>query len=236
VPPATETPLDPGSAPNPGGAPAGPGGAPSAVGRALGAVARKAGLTFKDWTTRELVVAAVLAVALGVVFWGWSLLWTAFFQVIPFPFSYSLVGVWMMGGLLVPYVVRRPGAALFGELVAAFVSMAIGTQWGILTMASGLVQGAGAELVLGLGRWRRFGGTYLCGAAAVAGVFSILLDTFVYSYYALYSWESILVAAVLCVVSSVILGGLLSQLLGDALAKTGVLSGLEISRGKVKRI
>jgi energy-coupling factor transport system substrate-specific component len=193
-------------------------------------------MSFKDWTTRELVVAAVLAVAVGVIFWGWGLLWTSFFQVIPFPFSYSLVGLWMVGGLLVPYVVRRPGAALMGELVAAFVSMALGNQWGILTMASGLVQGVGSELVFAGFRWKRFTGVALFGAAALAGAFSILLDTFVYSYYRTYTWGNIGLAAVLIVISSVVLGGIFSQLLGETLAKTGVLSGLEISRGKVKRI
>ena len=102
-------------------------------------------MSFKDWTTREIVVAAVLAVAVGVIFWAWGLLWSSAFQAVPFPFSYALVGVWMVGGLLVPYVIRRPGAALLGELVAAFVSMAMGNQWGILTMASGLVQGVGSR-------------------------------------------------------------------------------------------
>ncbi len=193
-------------------------------------------MSTRDWTTRELVVAAVLAVAVGVVFWGWGLLWSSVFQVIPFPFSYAFIGVWMIGGLLVPYVIRRPGAALMGELVAAFVSMALGNQWGILTMASGLVQGAGAELVFAGFRWKRFDRSTLYGAAAVAGAFSILLDTFLYSYYRTYTWGSILVAAVLAVISSVVLGGVVSQLLGDALARTGVLSGLAISKGKVRRI
>ena len=55
---------------------------------------------------------AALAVAVGVIFWGWGLLWSSVFQVIPFPFSYSLVGLWMVGGLLVPFVIRRPGSAL----------------------------------------------------------------------------------------------------------------------------
>ncbi|MCE5254646.1 MAG: ECF transporter S component [Actinomycetia bacterium] len=201
-----------------------------------GVVARRLGLTFKDWTTRELVVAAVLSVAVGVIFWGWGLLWSSAFQAIPFPFSYALVGVWMMGGLLVPYIIRRPGAALMGELVAAFVSMALGNQWGILTMASGLVQGVGAEVVFGGFRWKRFTGIALYGAAALAGGFSILLDIFVYSYYAAYSWGSIGLGAILCIVGSIILGGMLSQLLGEALARTGVLSGLAISKGKVKRI
>jgi energy-coupling factor transport system permease protein len=193
-------------------------------------------MSFKDWTTRELVVAAVLSVAVGVIFWGWGLLWSSVFSLIPFPFWYVTVGVWMIGGLLVPYIIRRPGAALMGELVAAFVSMALGNQWGILTMASGLVQGVGAEAVFAGFRWKRFTGVALYGAGALAGAFSILLDTFVYSYYATYSWGSIGLGAILCVVGSVVLGGGLSQLLGEALARTGVLSGLAISKGKVKRI
>jgi energy-coupling factor transport system permease protein len=188
------------------------------------------------WTTREIVVASVLAVAVGVIFWAWGLLWSSAFQAIPFPFSYALVGVWMIGGLLVPYVIRRPGAALLGELVAAFVSMAMGNQWGILTMASGIVQGVGAEAVFAAFRWKRFTGVALYGAAALAGAFSILLDTFVYSYYVTYTWNSIGVAAILCVISSVVLGGGLSQLLGRLLAQTGVLSGLAGGASGTKRV
>lgn len=202
----------------------------------LGRLGELAGRLYRDWTTRDIVVAAVLAVAVGVIFWAWDLLWSAALGAVPFPPQYIFVGVWMIGGLLIPYVVRRPGAALFGELVAAFVSMAMGNQWGVLVMASGLVQGAGAEIVFGIGRWRHFTGVWLYGAAALAGLFSILLDTFVYSYYAAYTWTSIIVAAILCVVGAVILGGGLSMLLGHALKRTGVLSGLAISRERMKRI
>ena len=190
------------------------------------------GRLFTGWTTRELVVAAVLAVAIGVIFWAWGLLFSAVFSLIPFPFSYALVGVWMMGGLLVPYVVRRPGAALFGELVAAFVSMALGNQWGILTMASGLVQGVGAELVFAAFRWRRFRGLPSTAPPRLAGAFSILLDTFVYSYYATYTWSSILVAGDPLRRQLRDPGWRPFALLGQALAKTGVLSGLEIVTGE----
>ena len=51
------------------------------LGRRLrdGRTRRRTGL-FKDWTTRELVVAAVLSVAVGVIFWAWGLLWSSGLQ------------------------------------------------------------------------------------------------------------------------------------------------------------
>jgi energy-coupling factor transport system permease protein len=190
---------------------------------------------YSRWTTRDLVVGSVLAVAVGVVFWAWGLLWSSVFGNISFPFSYLYVGMWMTGGLLVAYVVRKPGAALLGELVAAFVSMAIGTQWGLLVMASGLVQGACAEAVFAAGGWKRFGGAWIYAAGAASGL-SIILDVFVYHYFSLYSGTAILIAGAFSVVSSAILGGGFTQLLGRSLGRTGVLVGLGIATKEAKRI
>src|SRR5690606_24945350 len=53
----------------------------------------------------------------------------------------------LFAGVLGALIIRKPGAALFTELVAAFVSMAIGTEWGWATLVSGLIQGAAIELV-----------------------------------------------------------------------------------------
>jgi energy-coupling factor transport system substrate-specific component len=185
------------------------------------------------WTTREIVVGAVLGVAVGVVFWAWGLLWSTAFQAVPFPASYLLVGLWMMGGLLVPYVVRRPGAALLGELVAAFVSMLLGNQWGLVTMLNGLVEGVGAELVFGAFRWRRYSLPVMLAAGALAGVLNLLLvDSFFYGYWQAYTGNAIVVGVVMVAISGALLGGLASKLLGDALARTGVLAGLGISRNR----
>ena len=197
---------------------------------------RRALAPFEEWTTREIVIGAVLAVVVGVIFWAWDALYTSVFQAIPFPAVYAINGMWMIGGLLVPYIVRRPGAAFFGELVAAFVSMAIGNQWGVLVLASGVAQGAGAELGFACFRWKKFTWLPLYVAAALAQVFGIVLDTFVYSYYATYSWANILLAGLIAVVSAIVIGGGLTQGLGEALARTGALSGLGIGPGRAKRV
>ncbi len=189
-----------------------------------------AGTWSAAWTTREIVVAAVLSVAVGVVFWTWGLLYATAFAAIPFPASYALVGVWMIGGLLVPYVIRRPGAAVVGELVAAFVSMVLVSQWGAAVLLSGLVQGVAAEAVFAGLRYRVYSTPILMLAGALAGVASIVLDSFLYGYWEAYSIGSIVVGAVLVAISGALLGGVISKLAGDALAGTGALSGLGISR------
>lgn len=187
----------------------------------------------KRWSTREIVVGAVLAVATGFVFWGWGLLWSTVIEpFVIFPFSYFLVGTWMLAGVLVPYVIRRPGAALFGELVAAFISMLPGNQWGLATMLSGLVQGFGSEVVFASFGYRRFGLGVLMLAGAVAGVFSITLDSFFYSYWPQFSAGAIGAGYVFVAASGAVLGGFVAKLLGDALARTGVFSGLAIVRNR----
>ena len=51
---------------------------------------------------------------------------------------------------------RKPGAALLAEMVAAVLSMLLGSQWGWGTAISGLMQGGGVELAFLLTRYRRF--------------------------------------------------------------------------------
>ena len=124
----------------------------------------------RGWRTVDIVVAAAIAVAFGVVFWAWNAVWAATapaFVAFP-PLQYLIYGVWLLPGVLGGLIVRKPGAALFTELVAAMVSALIGSQWGLDAVLSGALQGAGAELVFALGRYRSFGlvTAVLAGAAS----------------------------------------------------------------------
>jgi energy-coupling factor transport system substrate-specific component len=191
---------------------------------------------FAGWTTREIVVAAVLSVAVGVVFWVWDLLYSSVFSAMPFPLSYAVNGVWMVGGLLVPLVIRRPGSAIFGEFVAAFVSMLLVNQWGAATLLSGLVQGAGAELVFAAFLWRRFDLPVVLLAAVGAQVPSYLLDSVLYGYWTAYTTGAVLAGWVIAVVSALVLGGLVAWGLAQALARTGVLAGFPIGNAHQRRV
>ena len=82
------------------------------------------------WRTVDIVVTAVLGVAFGVVFWAWNLLWAATgtaFTAFP-PAQAVMYGVWLLPAVLAPLIIRKPGAALFAEMVAAGVSALIGSE------------------------------------------------------------------------------------------------------------
>lgn len=182
------------------------------------------------WRTVDIVVAAAIAVAFGVVFWAWGFVWSATapaFLVFP-PLQYLMYGVWLLPGVLGGLVIRKPGAAFFTELVAALVSMLIGSQWGLDVALSGALQGAGAELVFALGRYRSFGLTtaVLAGAAsaAPAWVHDMLL------YYPTLSVGEQLLFLPLMVISAAILAGLGAWLLWRSLAAAGALSAFPSGR------
>jgi len=178
----------------------------------------------RAWRTVDIVVAAVLAVALGVVFQAWSLLWTAFdplFTGFP-PAGGVLIGVWLVAGVVGGLVIRKPGAALFVELVAATVSALLGSQWGTATLVYGLCQGLAVELVFLAFRYRRWGLAVALLAGAAAGMTAAVLDL-VY-YYSAWSPGWMAAYVPLVALSGIVLAGLAGWALVRALATTGVLS------------
>ncbi len=182
------------------------------------------------WRVVDIVVAAVIAVAFGVVFQAWNVLWETTTFVAP-PIRGAIYGVWMIPAVLVPLIVRRPGAALFGETVAAMASMLFGAQWGLLTVVYGLAQGAAAELIFAFTLYRRWTLGVAMGAGAAAGLGGALLD--LAFFYAEWGADWMMLYTGLVVVSASLVAGLGSWLLLRALVATGVLG--EFAAGRDQR-
>jgi energy-coupling factor transport system substrate-specific component len=182
------------------------------------------------WRTVDIVLGAALAVAFGAVFQAWNLLWTAVspaFAGVP-PLQGFMYGVWLLPAVLVPLVIRRPGAALLGEGVAAVASALFGAPWGLLTVVYGLMQGGAAELVFAMGLYRRWGLAISLLAGAAAGAAAVLLDLVV--YYPKWAANYQVLYAALVIPSAAIVAGLGGWLLVRALARTGVLSAFPAAR------
>lgn len=185
-----------------------------------------------SWRTVDIVVTAAIAVAFGVVFWAWNALWAAAtpaFVAVP-PAQNILYGTWLAAGVVAGLVVQKPGAALFAELVAASVSLILGSQWGLDAALSGLVQGAGAELGFAVFRYRRWDLVAAMLAAALAAVGAWLHDTPL--YYAELPLADQLVIGVFMLVSAVIIAGIGAHWLTRALVQTGVLAQFPSGRSQ----
>lgn len=178
------------------------------------------------WRGVDLITAAMVAVTFGVAFWGFDTfvypgvsLVTAGFP----PAGELALGVWLVPAVVGGLIVRRPGAALLTEMVAANIELVLGNQWGIAVLLSGALQGLGVEIVLALLFWRRFGAI----VAVVGGVMAAVLEIVGYewwSYAAGYSWTWRIVYLICGMVSGGVIAGLGGWALVRSLARAGALN------------
>ena len=193
----------------------------------------------RRWRVIDIVIASVLGVALGLVFILWnttsSPLRDALGAALP-GLGALLAGIWLLPGVIGGLIIRKPGAALFTELVAATVSVIIvPNEWGWWTIEAGLVQGLGAELVFALFLYKRWG----LGVAVLAGIgagLAMAVNDLVVWYAAGLTPEFAVIYTVSSVVTGAAIAGLLSWLLVRALAATGVLSRFAAGRERAELV
>jgi energy-coupling factor transport system permease protein len=188
----------------------------------------------RGWRVVDIVVAAVVAVAFGVAFLAWNALATATVPLFAFlpPAQAILNGLWLMPAVLVGLIVRRPGAAFFGGLVSAAVSVLLGSPYGADALVSGAIQGAGAELGFAIGLYRRWTLPFAILAGALSGLFATPHDVLVYypdadvAVWAVYGIASVL--------SGAVIAGAGAWILLRALTATGALRDFAVGRDQPK--
>ena len=189
------------------------------------------------WRVVDIVTAAVLAVACGLLFVLWNGVGGAWFGIADAftpGFGGIAVGPWLLGGVIGGLIIRKPGAALFVELLASTVSTLLGSQWSIETMYSGLAQGLGAELIFAVLLYRRFGVVAAMAAGVGAAVGAWTLELFLSANLAK-GPEFLGIYLGTLVVSGAVLAGLLGWLLVRGLAATGALSRFAAGREAQRR-
>lgn len=185
-----------------------------------------------SWRVIDIVIASVLGVACGLIFWVWNTIGYAWFtaaDAVTPGLGGIAVGIWLIGGVIGGLVIRKPGAALYVELLAAIVSAAIGNQWGISTIYSGLAQGLGAEIILALFLYKRFNLTIAMIAGAGAGVGAFVNELFTSGNLAKsFAFNATYLSTL--IVSGAILAGVVGYYLVKALAATGALDRFAVGR------
>ncbi|QEO16301.1 hypothetical protein FLP10_16120 [Agromyces intestinalis] len=190
------------------------------------------------WRVVDIVVASVVGIATGLLFLVWNNLGYAWFSAadaLTPGLGGIAVGIWLIGGVLGGLIIRKPGAALYVEVLAAIVSAIVGNQWGIETLYSGVAQGLGAELVFAIFAYRSFGPivAILAGAAAGLGAWTLELFT---SANLQKSAEFLALYLGTTVLSGAVLAGLLGWLIVRGLAATGALNRFAAGQSVTKRV
>lgn len=190
------------------------------------------------WRVVDMVTAAILGVACGLVFLVWNQiggLGYSLFEAVTPGIGGLVTGIWLIGGTIGGLIIRKPGAALFVEVLAASVSAALGSQWGIPTIYSGIAQGLGVEIVLALFLYRRFDLLVASLSGAGAGLGAWILELFTSGN--LEKGAVFNVTYLVCLmISGALLAGMLAHALVKGLAKAGALDRFAAGREVRERV
>ena len=183
------------------------------------------------WRVVDIVVAAVLGVACGLLMWAWNgpgYAWYEALNAVTPGLGGLTQGLWLLGGPLGGLLIRKPGASIVVILVAAICSSLAGNVWGVTTLLYGLAEGIGAEIAFLVFMYKYFNLPIGLLSGVLSGVGEWAFELFTGNMAKTVSYNLIYLVANM--ISGAILAGLLAWALVKALAKTGVLSRFAAGR------
>lgn len=184
---------------------------------------------FKSITIFEIVLTTVVAVALGVSFWGWTFVYEIFKPMLKMSgLGYLAAGFWIFASVFLSLIVQKPGIALMASIIAAFVESLL-THWGIMSVLWGVVQGLGAEIIFLIFLYKKWDLSVLILASSLAAIFSYLLDYALYDYGNL-SFGFNLTQVISFIVSSAFFSGFFSLVISKRLVRLGLLDQFAIAK------
>jgi energy-coupling factor transport system permease protein len=179
------------------------------------------GWNFK-YSTRDIVIIAVIAAIAGVINTGVGNLWYLANSSLGPMGGALLQGSFMWAYVLVMFLVRKPGAALFLGVIETAVEVLLGNASGIGTLGWGITQGLGVEAVMAITGYQSFNLWTALAAGASASQFGTVWTA------VLFGWDPASASAVwtaipINIVSGVVFSGLLGFYLAQGLARTGLI-------------
>jgi len=175
----------------------------------------------------------IVSVLFGVVFLGATYA-GGFVSGILMPFGLSQLGyepfygIYFMAASFGVYVMRKPGTGLISETIAAVLECLMGNYFGPIVILSGIVQGLGFELVIAAFHYKKFDRKIMIVSSIVCSVLTMVYNLFV-SGYSVIRPSVILLMLAVRIVSAIIFTAVLTSMLADRLAKSGVLRGYPVS-------
>jgi energy-coupling factor transport system permease protein len=188
----------------------------------------------KAWTTRDLLVTVMIGIIFGLILAG-AMNLTTVLQAVTSPLIASalLMFPFVMAGVIAPYIIRRPGAAILSELISGLVMIPF-TPFGFVVVAGRLIEGIVYESPFLITRYKKYGWLPMIIGGALGGtaLYSLMLP----SYGGFSLKPAILMGVIVLNVISSAAGGALAKALSDAIAKTGVLNSFAIGKEQLEEI
>jgi energy-coupling factor transport system permease protein len=186
------------------------------------------------WTTLDIVMVAVIGVVFSLLYWAYNFLYAflvPFLSASPVT-AQAFVGFWFIAGIVSAYIIQKPGAGFLGEVIAAIISMFLGSIWGVWILISGLVQGAATEAIFAAYKWKKFNYLTLILSGIFTGIVSFFFPESLTEGY--FSYKPLIIVAMIIVrlASSVVLASILGKSITDGVVKTGVLRNFKIGKKK----
>ncbi len=174
-----------------------------------------------QYSTRDIVIVAIIAAIAGVVNTGTSNIWALANTALGPMGGALLQGAFMWAYILAMFLVRKPGVAIFLGLIETAIELLLGNPAGIGSLGWGLTQGLAVEVVFAIGSYKRYGLWTALAAGAAASQFGTVWTAIFYGWDPSYS-RDVWLAVPLNLISGLIFSGLLGYYLSSALAKTGL--------------
>ncbi|BDZ71307.1 ECF transporter S component [Methanobacterium petrolearium] len=172
------------------------------------------------WTTKDIMVTAIISVAMGFIFIPISYLngYTASFPLI----LAATQGICFFPTLMIIYLIRKPGVALFSTSVCMLITVPL-TPWGLAMLLDILTIGVPLEIIFLVTRYKNFKLWYMMLAGVITSGLQAVLCFVMYGM----GNMTILLQIIFFIealISGALLGGLVAKLIGDVIFKTGVIS------------
>ena len=195
------------------------------------------GLSRLKWRPVDIAVGAAFGAACGVIFWGFNFAYMPISSVLGAVLpglAWVTHAMWYFSGTLALLILRRPGAALYVNVVGTLVETVIGSQYGVgFVIVSALLQGAFAEIPFALTRYRVFNlPISVVSGLLVALEYGFYLLLFRYQGVAIVSPRGI-VHLISELTGGALLSGVMPWFLMLGLARTGVLDRLASGRALI---
>ena len=177
----------------------------------------------KKLSMKDIVIIAMIGAVIGVLFTFMDGMYTPLSNLLGPILIAVTFGIYALSALLPAVLFNKPMSALLGAVFAAGINILTGSPYGIHIMVAGICQGLAVEVAMFITKYKKFNLLSFIISSILITLFVTTRDYFVFSFGAL-TFNVKVITVVIRVISTFVIGIVVSKLVSSALSKVGLLS------------